>query len=97
MLSTRGTTPGKRLSGLVVRRGQAPPGMAAGLARSALSWSAPALAVLLLPWGAMLAVLAVVFGPAVLPIGGRDLPDLVAGTRVWFTGDLTDEPDDAAG
>jgi uncharacterized RDD family membrane protein YckC len=92
MLSTRGATPGKRLSGLVVEgRGGARPSFLAGAVRSAFAWSAPALAVLLLPWGAVLPVLAVVFGPAAVPGLRRDLPELVSGTRVRFVGDLVDD------
>jgi uncharacterized RDD family membrane protein YckC len=95
MVATRGTTPGKRLSGLVVRAGDSPPSFVAGFARSVLGWSAPALAILLLPWGVVLGVLAVVFGPAAVPQLRRDLPDLVSGTRVLFIGDVTDDvPED---
>ena len=45
-------------------RSGAAPHFAVALLRSALTWSAPAVAVLVLPWSAVLAVLAVVYGPA---------------------------------
>lgn len=88
-LSTRGTTPGKRLSGLIVcDGGNVPPRFVPALLRSLLTWSLPALSVLLWHWSAVIGVLVAVYGPAVLR--GRDLADLLAGTRVMFIGDLTD-------
>jgi uncharacterized RDD family membrane protein YckC len=91
MLSTRGTTPGKRLSGLVVRGADGQPArFGAGLVRSLLAWSAPALAVLLLPWSVIVPLFVVLFSPAALPRLRRDVPDLVSGTRVVFIGDIAD-------
>ncbi len=89
MLSTRGTTPGKRLSGLIVCDSrQVPPRFLAGLVRSILTWSAPASSALLLHWSAVAGVLVVVFAPAI--VTGRDLADLAAGTRVLFIGDIAE-------
>ncbi len=95
LLVRSGATPGKRLSGLrVVRaRGQVAPGWPAALARAALTWSVPALAVLLLDRPIVAAVIVVVFGPAAIPGLRRDLADLVTGTRVVFIGDISDDPD----
>jgi uncharacterized RDD family membrane protein YckC len=91
MLATRGTTPGKRLSGLVVRdRHHAPPVRAVGFVRSLFTWTIPALSVLLLPWAAVIPVFVVLFAPAAVPQLRRDVADLVTGTEVRFIGDITD-------
>jgi uncharacterized RDD family membrane protein YckC len=93
LLARSGATPGKRLSGLAVvrRSGEGHPSPAAAAIRAALTWTVPALVVLLLDAPIVAAVLVAVFGPALIPSLRRDLPDLLAGTRVVFTGDLVDD------
>lgn len=93
LLARSGATPGKRLSGLVVRgRAGGLPTPATALLRAVLTWSVPATTVLLLDGPVVAAVIVVIFGPAAVPRWGRDLPDLVTGTRVRFVGDVRDEP-----
>ena len=91
LLVHTGRTPGKRLSGLAVRDphgGLPDPGRA--VLRSALAWSLPALVVLLGGWIGVLASVVGLYGPALATGGRADLPDLVSGTRVVFTGDVSD-------
>jgi len=100
MVARRGATPGKQLSGLVVVRvaDGGRPSLLSAVARSAVAWSVPATAVLVL--GGPLVALAIVgvYGPAAVPGLRRDLPDLVSGTRVVFAGDLVDHaPDEGPG
>lgn len=98
LLARSGATPGKRLSGLRVARGaaSAPPDLLRAFVRALLTWSVPAVAVLLLDGPVVAAVIVVVFGPAAIPGLRRDLGDLVTGTRVVYIGDVADEIDDAA-
>ncbi|CAB4836836.1 unannotated protein [freshwater metagenome] len=95
LLARSGATPGKRLSGLLVTRGatSAPPNLLRSFARALLTWSVPALAVLLLGGPVVAAVIVVVFGPAAIPGLRRDLGDLVSGTHVVYIGDVADEID----
>lgn len=95
LLVRSGATPGKRLSGLRVVRGlgSRPPGLIAAFVRSLITWSAPALTVLLLDWPFVAAVIVVVFGSAAVPGLRRDLADLITGTRVVYIGDVADDPE----
>ena len=96
LLARSGATPGKRLSGLLVVRRAAsePPDLLRSLVRALLTWSVPALAVLLLDGPVVAAVIVVVFGPAAIPGLRRDLGDLLTGTRVVYIGDVADGVDD---
>ena len=71
----------------------APPELLRSFARALLTWSVPALAVLLLDGPVVAAVIVVVFGPAAIPGLRRDLGDLVTGTHVVYIGDVADEID----
>lgn len=85
-------SPGKRLSGLAVLAGDGlEPTWPRALARVALTWSVPALVVLLAGWVPILVALVVLYAPALLTGGRADLADLVAGTRVVFRGDVRDD------
>ena len=87
-----GATPGKRLSGLVVTTAKGPSltPLAAHI-RSVTAWTIPATAAMVLARPIVLGVLVVTFVPATIPRWHRDLPDLLARTRVRFVGDITDE------